>query len=288
MCEAVGHPVRSLERVAFGPLTLGALAPGAHRRLSGAEVDAPSRPGSRTPGSPSYAGPGDPGPWQDWPAGDEPLDRELQLVARPGARKRGTALHARGDEVTPRPTSTAALWKAHGDDVELGHPRSAAGMTRAREVRGTGQQRGSADEMARPAMPGRGGDGAQGARRSASRAAAGCAGGDADRRGHSIAHSDRRRDAERREPPHGRARGHDEPRQPQGSDVAVRSSKPTPGEAQAGRSRQPEPLVADPVEAQRRRQRHEGGHRRHRRHREHACSHGTPAAAERAAEAVLR
>jgi 23S rRNA pseudouridine2605 synthase len=64
MCEAVGHPVRSLERVAFGPLRLGALAPGAHRRLSGAEVDALSRavaPGRRGAAS-SYAGPGRPGP----------------------------------------------------------------------------------------------------------------------------------------------------------------------------------------------------------------------------------
>ena len=43
MCEAVGHPVRSLERVAFGSLTLGGLAPGAHRRLSDAEVAALSR-----------------------------------------------------------------------------------------------------------------------------------------------------------------------------------------------------------------------------------------------------
>src|SRR6476661_3747915 len=38
MCEAVGHPVISLERVAFGPLTLKGLRPGAHRRLSDAEV----------------------------------------------------------------------------------------------------------------------------------------------------------------------------------------------------------------------------------------------------------
>ena len=64
MCEAVGHPVRSLERVAFGPLTLGSLAAGAHRRLSGAEVDALSRaatPGRRGAAS-SHAGPGRPGP----------------------------------------------------------------------------------------------------------------------------------------------------------------------------------------------------------------------------------
>ena len=38
MCAAVGHPVLSLVRVRFGPLELGALAPGAHRRLSDAEV----------------------------------------------------------------------------------------------------------------------------------------------------------------------------------------------------------------------------------------------------------
>jgi 23S rRNA pseudouridine2605 synthase len=38
MCAAVGHPVRSLERVSFGPLRLGRLAPGRHRRLSSAEL----------------------------------------------------------------------------------------------------------------------------------------------------------------------------------------------------------------------------------------------------------
>jgi 23S rRNA pseudouridine2605 synthase len=39
MCDAVGHPVVRLVRVAFGPLGLGDLAPGAHRRLSQAEVE---------------------------------------------------------------------------------------------------------------------------------------------------------------------------------------------------------------------------------------------------------
>jgi len=39
MCAAVGHPVRALKRVRFGPLRLGDLAPGAHRRLSDAEVE---------------------------------------------------------------------------------------------------------------------------------------------------------------------------------------------------------------------------------------------------------
>jgi 23S rRNA pseudouridine2605 synthase len=39
MCEAVGHPVRALERVAFGPLRLGGLEPGEHRRLTAVEVE---------------------------------------------------------------------------------------------------------------------------------------------------------------------------------------------------------------------------------------------------------
>jgi 23S rRNA pseudouridine2605 synthase len=39
MCEAVGHPVASLVRVAFGPIGLGGLAPGAARRLTAAEVE---------------------------------------------------------------------------------------------------------------------------------------------------------------------------------------------------------------------------------------------------------
>jgi 23S rRNA pseudouridine2605 synthase len=38
MCEAVGHPVRALQRVAFGPLRLGDLPVGAHRALSAAEL----------------------------------------------------------------------------------------------------------------------------------------------------------------------------------------------------------------------------------------------------------
>ncbi len=40
MCEHVGHRVIKLERVAFGPLALGDLAPGAYRRLDEAEVKA--------------------------------------------------------------------------------------------------------------------------------------------------------------------------------------------------------------------------------------------------------
>jgi 23S rRNA pseudouridine2605 synthase len=39
MCEAVGHPVHELRRVRLGPLALGDLAPGEHRRLTRAEVE---------------------------------------------------------------------------------------------------------------------------------------------------------------------------------------------------------------------------------------------------------
>jgi 23S rRNA pseudouridine2605 synthase len=46
MCEAVGHRVRRLERVRFGPLELGDLKPGAHRSLSEAELDALASAGS--------------------------------------------------------------------------------------------------------------------------------------------------------------------------------------------------------------------------------------------------
>jgi 23S rRNA pseudouridine2605 synthase len=46
MCEAVGHPVESLERIAFGPLKLGDLAPGATRRLTDAEVERLRRAGA--------------------------------------------------------------------------------------------------------------------------------------------------------------------------------------------------------------------------------------------------
>ena len=39
MCEAVGHRVIALERIAFGPLRLGDLPLGGHRRLSAAEIE---------------------------------------------------------------------------------------------------------------------------------------------------------------------------------------------------------------------------------------------------------
>jgi 23S rRNA pseudouridine2605 synthase len=46
MCDAVGHPVRALKRIAFGPLRLGRLAPGDYRQLTEAEVAALASAGS--------------------------------------------------------------------------------------------------------------------------------------------------------------------------------------------------------------------------------------------------
>jgi 23S rRNA pseudouridine2605 synthase len=47
MIEAVGLRVRSLERVAFGPLRIGTLEPGEHRRLKAPEIEALRRSAKR-------------------------------------------------------------------------------------------------------------------------------------------------------------------------------------------------------------------------------------------------
>jgi pseudouridine synthase len=49
MCSTVGHEVVELERVRFGPLRLGGLAPGAHRRLTAPEVEQLRAAAQRTP-----------------------------------------------------------------------------------------------------------------------------------------------------------------------------------------------------------------------------------------------
>jgi 23S rRNA pseudouridine2605 synthase len=46
MCEQVGHPVRRLERIRFGPLELAGLKPGAYRTLTDAELRALASAGS--------------------------------------------------------------------------------------------------------------------------------------------------------------------------------------------------------------------------------------------------
>lgn len=55
MCEHVGHPVKALERVQFGPLALGGLDVGAYRRLGAAEVAALSEAAVAPAARPSAA-----------------------------------------------------------------------------------------------------------------------------------------------------------------------------------------------------------------------------------------
>jgi 23S rRNA pseudouridine2605 synthase len=60
MCEAVGHRVLALQRVALGPLRLGALAPGEHRLLGATEVEelrAAGAPEDRPPDGGPMEGP---------------------------------------------------------------------------------------------------------------------------------------------------------------------------------------------------------------------------------------
>jgi 23S rRNA pseudouridine2605 synthase len=61
MCEAVGHPLKRLERVRFGPLELGGLKPGAYRLLNPAEVrrlsEAAAAPAARPSAATSSSAP---------------------------------------------------------------------------------------------------------------------------------------------------------------------------------------------------------------------------------------
>lgn len=49
MCEAVGHPVKRLERIRFGPLELGDLPRGRWRKLTDAEIEALMRASESSP-----------------------------------------------------------------------------------------------------------------------------------------------------------------------------------------------------------------------------------------------
>ncbi len=51
MLDLVGHRVETLERIAFGPLRLGTLPPGGHRRLTAAEVERLRKPARGRSGS---------------------------------------------------------------------------------------------------------------------------------------------------------------------------------------------------------------------------------------------
>jgi len=60
MCEAVGHRVKRLERTGFGPLELGRLAQGGHRRLTEQEIEALRSAGRREPAEAAPAQPARP------------------------------------------------------------------------------------------------------------------------------------------------------------------------------------------------------------------------------------
>jgi len=82
MCRAVGHPVQRLERVRFGPLELGALAPGAYRRLSPSEVAALARAASGRAGARGASGPAA----ASGPAGARGASAPAAASGRAGAR----------------------------------------------------------------------------------------------------------------------------------------------------------------------------------------------------------
>jgi 23S rRNA pseudouridine2605 synthase len=79
MCEAVGYRVRALQRVRFGPLQLGDLAPGRYRRLTPTEVRALGQ-------APSAGSTG-----RRAPASSSAASGRPRRGSRPGARPRPTA-----------------------------------------------------------------------------------------------------------------------------------------------------------------------------------------------------
>ena len=90
MFEQVGHPVTALQRVGFGPLSLGALKPGSYRRLSPAEVQAlPTAAGSGA--LPTAAGSG-----------------ALTTAAGSAARPSGTSSFARRRRPSPGSRASAS------------------------------------------------------------------------------------------------------------------------------------------------------------------------------------
>lgn len=56
MCEHVGHPVKRLERIRFGPLELGDLKPGGYRQLGTDEVERLAAAGAASAGSTARRG----------------------------------------------------------------------------------------------------------------------------------------------------------------------------------------------------------------------------------------
>jgi pseudouridine synthase len=95
MCQAVGHPVRSLTRISMGPLSLGSLRPGEWRELGADEIAALRRRSRTEPdrrSQPSRARPGEKGSRNGGrPAGRAALPAEGTTPRRrvPQRRRRG-------------------------------------------------------------------------------------------------------------------------------------------------------------------------------------------------------
>ncbi len=150
MCEHVGHRVLSLERVRFGPVPLGELPPGAHRRLSETEISLLRSAGSgaRRAGASSSRSACETA-WrgqQDRVRGDQAHDREAVHVAHPQLVEPGdrvAALHLRRDQVARRPPpAQRLLGRADRDHVELGDALGgAAEEMQVRHVQRQRQQR---------------------------------------------------------------------------------------------------------------------------------------------------
>ena len=98
MCEAVGLPVEKLTRVAFGPLKLGKLPPGAWRHLEPEEVE-----GLRRHSGPEVVAAGSPGRRHHGRRRLEkrPADARPQRGAAARPRAGGAPIEARGE--TPAP-----------------------------------------------------------------------------------------------------------------------------------------------------------------------------------------
>lgn len=88
LCEAVGHHVDKLVRVAFGPIELGTLAPGAVRELTRGELHALREAAGLSPARSSAGG-------ATAPARPRPVPRGGRPRHRAGSRPRGRARNAR-------------------------------------------------------------------------------------------------------------------------------------------------------------------------------------------------
>lgn len=128
MCEAVGHRVAELERVAFGPLGLGGLQPGEYRRLTAKEIERLRSAGGAQE-KPSRGGPA-----------------KVRHVARPKPPRAGGERPSPGGDATTSPGPGGTSSRAGAAKPSRGRSAAPARGGDAKPARG------------RPAAPSRGGD----------------------------------------------------------------------------------------------------------------------------------